>query len=292
MLVKDCVIVAKQTALAAGGRAAIFARRGDATAHRIKHADAEHRLTRETVVNTIRNRGLRVAEYSLIELDAAARRHLSRADLVITIGGDGTVLGTSHYVTMGTMLGVNSAPGDSIGFFCTANRLNFETVLDKILSGRRRPIALARLAIRLNGKLVPEPALNDVLIVHSCPAATTRYLIGTDDLLEEHRSSGIWISTPIGSTAGIRSAGGKVMPLGSRRLQYLVRELYREPGRSYQMVRGYLRDEQQLVVASKMPEGELYIDGARTRYAFPFGVRAEIGLAKKDLKIFLERRKM
>ena len=82
------------------------------------------------------------------------------------------------------------------------------------------------------------------------------------------------------------------MPLGSRRLQYQVRELYREPGRSYRMVRGYLRDEEKLVVASKMPEGELYIDGARTRYAFPFGMRAEIGLARTDLQIFLERRKM
>ena len=117
-------------------------------------------------------------------------------------------------------------------------------------------------------------------------------MIGTADVLEEQRSSGIWISTPIGSTAGIRSAGGKVMPLGSRRLQYLVRELYREPGRSYQMVHGYLRDEEQLIIASKMPEGELYIDGARTRYAFPFGVRAEIRLANSDLKIYLERRKM
>jgi NAD+ kinase len=292
MLVKDCVIVAKQTALAAGGRAALFARRGDATAHRIKHADTEHRLTHETVVNAIRERGLRVAAYSLKEMDAPARRHLSRADLVITIGGDGTVLGSSHFVTKGTMLGVNSAPGDSIGFFCTANRLNFETVFDKVLGGRRRPIALARLSIRLNGKLLPELALNDVLIVHSCPAATTRYLIGTADLLEEQRSSGIWVSTPIGSTAGIRSAGGKVMPLGSRRLQYQVRELYREPGRSYQMVHGYLSDEDQLVIASKMPEGELYIDGARTRYAIPFGMRAEIGLASSDLKIFLERRKM
>jgi NAD+ kinase len=292
MLVKDCVIVAKQTALAAGGRAAIFARRGDATAHRIKHADAAHRVTREAVVKAIEERGIRVAEYSLKELDAAARRHLSRADLVITIGGDGTVLGTSHYVTRGTMLGVNSAPGDSIGFFCTAHRLNFDAVFDKILKGRRRPIALARLSIRLNGKLVAEPALNDVLIVHSCPAATTRYLIGTADLQEEQRSSGIWISTPIGSTAGIRSAGGKVMPLGSRRLQYQVRELYREPGRSYRMVHGYLRDEEKLVIASKMPEGELYIDGARTRYAFPFGMRAEIGLASADLQIFLERRKM
>ena len=82
------------------------------------------------------------------------------------------------------------------------------------------------------------------------------------------------------------------MPLGPRRFQYQVRELYREPGRSYRLAHGFLSEDEQLTIASKMPEGELYIDGARNRYAFPFGVRAEISLSKMDLKIFLDRRKM
>ena len=41
------------------------------------------------------------------------------------------------------------------------------------------------------------------------PGGTTRYLIGTADLQEEQRSSGIWISTPIGSDGGIRLPAGK-----------------------------------------------------------------------------------
>lgn len=290
MPVKDCVIVVKQTVLATGGRAAVFARRGDQTARRIHQADQEHRRTRIEICKAVEARGLRCIEYSVRDLNAAARRRISRADLVITIGGDGTVLNTSHDVTTGAMLGVNSAPGDSIGFFCSANRENFAEKLDRILADEWTPRRLARLAITLDGKSLPELALNDVLIAHECPAATTRYLIATGDVSEEHRSSGMWISTPIGSTAGIRSAGGRVQAMGSRRLQFQTRELYREHRRDYRLVRGFITPGETLIVASKMPEGELYIDGARTRYAFPFGARAEFRLADDDLRLYLDRR--
>src|SRR5262249_21906151 len=102
-------------------------------------------------------------------------------------------------------------------------------------------------------------------------------------------SSGVWISTAAGSTAGIGSAGGKKMPLRSRRIQYLVRELYREPNRKYQFTRGFVEPGDAITIASKMAEGQLYIDGARTMYPFPFGTRAKIAAAEYSLKIFLNR---
>ena len=108
---------------------------------------------------------------------------------------------------------------------------------------------------------------------------------------EEHRSSGIWISTPAGSTAGIKSAGGKVMPLNSKRLQYLVRELYREPQRSYALTHGFIAANEEIIVASKMQKAHLYVDGARTIYDFPFGTRAKIKIAEADLKIFISHEK-
>ena len=104
---------------------------------------------------------------------------------------------------------------------------------------------------------------------------------------EEHRSSGIWISTAAGSTAGIRSAGGKVMPTKSQRLQYLVRELYREPQRNYALTRGFIEPDQDFVVVSKMQQAHLYIDGARTAYPFPFGAHARFKLAEHHLRLFI-----
>ncbi len=284
-----CLLVIKQTALAMGGRAAALAQRGDATARRLIRADREHARTVETVRRTLAKHRVEFEEFSLRGLNAAAKRALGAADLVLSIGGDGTALGASHYVRAGAMLGVNSAPGDSVGHFCAVARETFAARFAEILRGAWQPTPLARLEIALDEKTLPELALNDVLIAHESPASTTRYLLRIGATEEEHRSSGLWVATAAGSTAGIRSAGGRVMPRRSRRLQYLVRELYREPGRSYALTHGILDPAAAgpILVASKMPEGELYIDGSRTMYRFPFGARARIGIAEASLQLFV-----
>ena len=291
MLINNCVITIKQTILARGGRATVLAQQGDATALRLIKADAEQQRTIAVVRKTLTRHKINFTEFSAHDFSATEKRKIKAADLVISIGGDGTALGTSHYITDGMMLGVNSAPGDSIGHFCHTHRQNFAAKFADILQGRWQPTALARLAITLGDKALPELALNDVLIAQDCPAATTRYIIQTGASSEEQRSSGIWISTPAGSTAGIKSAGGKVMPLNSKRLQYLVRELYREPQRSYALTHGFIAANEEIIVASKMQKAHLYVDGARTIYDFPFGTRAKIKIAEADLKIFISHEK-
>jgi NAD+ kinase len=293
MQLNHCLVVIKQTALAQGGRAAQFAQHGDATARRLIRADAEHSRTLDAVRRALTKRHIAFAEVALPKLNAKSKRQLAAADLVVTIGGDGTVLGTSHYVREGLLLGVNSAPGDSVGHFCSVTRADFAERLDAILTSSWKPVELMRLAVSLDDQLLPELALNDVLITHACPAATTRYLIRLGQHEEEQRSSGIWVATAAGSTAGIRSAGGRVTPLRSARIQYLVRELYRETHgsrtRDYRLVRGLFGPDESLTIASKMPEGWLYIDGARTVYRFPFGTRATLKAAETKLKLFLNR---
>jgi NAD+ kinase len=219
MQINHCLVVIKQTALASGGRAARLARAGDATAQGIIQADAEHQRTVDAVRAALAKKRIAFTETSLHELTAATKRQLLAADLVISIGGDGTVLGSAHYVVNGALLGVNSAPRDSVGHFCHSNRKSFPRQITDILESRWRPAELARMQITLDNQPLPELALNDVLIAHDCPAATTRYLIRLGDHEEEQRSSGIWISTPAGSTAGIHSAGGRALPMRSRRHQ-------------------------------------------------------------------------
>lgn len=281
-----CVLVVKTTAFAQGGRAARLARRGDATARRLLPAHTEHERTLDVVRRALQSHGFPFDEVRPERL-AAEHRLLARADLVVTVGGDGTVLAASHYVTSGVLLGVNSAPADSIGHFCTARRSDIGQCLDDVLAGKRPAARLTRLRLALDGRPVREPALNDLLFAHACPAATTRYVLTVGGDTEEHRSSGIWVATAAGSTAGIHSAGGRVLPLGSRRFQYLVRELYREPGRSYGLPRGMIAPGESLQVASKMREARIYVDGARLSYPFPFGTRAVIRIAEEPLRIVL-----
>ena len=204
------------------------------------------------------------------------------------MGGDGTLLAASHPVTDGAVLGVNSAPADSVGHFCATDRRGFEARLREIEDGRWRPAKVARLAVTFDGRLLPELALNDVLIAHDHPAATSRYRLTVAGRVEEHRSSGLWIAAAAGSTAGIRSAGGHPMPLLSRRIQFRVRELYREPGRRYQLAAGFVGAGSPVIVESKMAEGFLFIDGARTAYSFPFGSRVEVRTALHSLRLFVK----
>lgn len=289
--VKSCCVVIKQTALAQGGRAAQFAQQGDATAQRIVAADQSHQRTIEVLRQTLNRHEIAFHELSTKALNVQAKRRLARADLVITIGGDGTVLNTSHCVTQAVMVGVNSAPGDSVGHFCALTADTFAARLQDYLAGRWRVTPLTRLAVTLDDRRLPELALNDVLIAHDCPAATTRYLIDDGQGEEEHRSSGIWIATAAGSTAGIRSAGGRKQPRRSQKIQYRVRELYRETHggvlRDYRLTSGFIEFGETLTIASKMPEAWLYVDGARTVYPFPFGARACFQAAAEPLRLLM-----
>ena len=49
----------------------------------------------------------------------------------------------------------------------------------------------------------------------------------------------MWISTATGSTAAMRNAGGRVMNVRSRSLQYLVREHLAEPGQEHLRATGH-----------------------------------------------------
>ncbi len=284
------VLVLKKTAFSHGGRPARMALGGDVSASRLRHAHDEHGRTVDAVRRALRARGLRWREVPGQALTSRAGRAIAAADLVISVGGDGTLLAASHRLTTGALLGVNSAPGDSVGHFCSARRADVAATLAAIFDGRLRPRPLARLALRLDGRLLPEPALNDVLVAHPIPAATTRYRIAIPGREEEHRSSGLWISTAAGSTAGIRSAGGRVMPIGSRRLQFRVRELMRERGRSYRLDQGFVTPPAALTLISKMPQGRMWIDGARAAYPLPFGTRLVARTDPPPLRIFLRRR--
>lgn len=287
MQINHCVITVKHSIFDRGGRAAELAKKGDATALRLIHADAEQQRTVEVVRKTLTKHKISFTEFSARDFSRKEKKQISAADLVISIGGDGTALGSSHYITRGAMLGVNSAPSDSVGHFCHSHRKNFAQRFEAILRGDWQQTRLARLAIFIDEKQIPELALNDVLIAHDCPAATTRYILQIGATQEEQRSSGIWIATAAGSTAGIKSAGGKVMPRHSQKIQYLVRELYREPNRQYGLVRGMIASDAEIVVASKMQESHIYVDGARTAYPFPFGTRVKIRRAEFPLQLFL-----
>ncbi len=190
-------------------------------------------------------------------------------DAIITVGGDGTFLAASHLVDRTPVLGINSAPQHSSGFFCAGRKGLVRATLGALAEGTIARKAVLRMRVNINGEPFSDRVLNEALVCDVCPAATSRYLIThlTQDitrygqpLTEEHRSSGLWVGTPAGSTGALASAGGVIHDLDQRCLQFVVREPYQPRGTTIELHRGTF--EKELTVISKMAEGRIYLDGS------------------------------
>ncbi len=243
---------------------------------------AMHHETLEGVQRTLELLG--------IETDAVFRGQLKKIgnyDLVVTVGGDGTFLDISHILGNQVLLGVNSAPIDSTGALCRARVGDFLTVLVELIAGKRKPQWIPRLKVKVNGKAVAPPVLNEVLFANQSSAGTARYRVLIGKTAEEQKSSGIWIAAPTGSTAAIRSAGGKPMPLTKPAMQYVVRELFPEPGKRFRIRKGILPKGKKLTIYSRMRQGALFIDGNKISVPLNFGDKVEISADGKPLRAVL-----
>jgi len=192
-------------------------------------------------------------------------------DLIVTLGGDGTLLWASHLVGRQPMLAINTAPRDSVGYFCAGTKDNLEEVIVGALEHTLAKTELTRVQIAMDGEIVSKRVLNDVLFCHECPAATTRYLIKQGELEEDHKSSGLWIGPAAGSTAAQRSAGGRVLAPTSTQIQYVVREPYMPNGTRYKLTKGLIESDEQLLITSKTHGGRLYVDGPHLRRKVALG---------------------
>jgi NAD+ kinase len=206
-------------------------------------------------------------------------------DLVITLGGDGTLLRASHLVARLPMLAINTAPKDSVGYFCAGTRDDLEEVLVAALAGDLPATQLTRMQILLDGEVVSRRVLNDVLFCHECPAITTRYLIQKGSVEEEHRSSGLWVGPAAGSTAAQRSAGGRVLPPTSEQIQYVVREPYMPNGTRYRLTKGLIDKGETLRITSKVHGARLYVDGPHLRRQVALGSELVLGRSPESLTV-------
>lgn len=256
-------------------------RRGDPSVRRWQKAHSDHLRTVDRVRETLDKSGAVswVLHGPQTEFDA------SGADLVVTVGGDGTLLAASHHVLNTPILGVNSAPAHSVGFFCAGRFGNVKRLLDQALSGALEPIELTRMAVDVDGQKVSSRVLNEALFCHASPAATSRYIIKAMGRREEHRSSGIWVGTAAGSTGAIRSAGGRVLPLLSRKLQVVVREPYQGEGKPYALQQFVLPDRRGVSIQNKMRDANLFLDGPYRRISVEIGETITFSPSDQPLRV-------
>jgi NAD+ kinase len=255
--------------------------RKDRTVSNILDADRDHADTLDEARDAVRELGVRgVFRYRSDE------GLIEDFDLVVTIGGDGTLLWASHRVPPGVpVVAINSAPDHSVGYFCGGQKGKVREVLAEALEGKLRATHLTRMRVERDGQVLHRRVLNDALFCHRSPAATTRYLVRHQGEEEEHKSSGVWIGPAAGSTAAQRSAGGKILAPSSRRLQYVVREPYVPPEGPYKLTRGLIAPHERLTIHSQIREGMVFVDGPHVVHEVPIG--SELVLSRSDEPLML-----
>ncbi len=269
------------------GASGILARLAPEERERLHRAHREHTATCEAVLATLRSLSVPWRE------EREPTEAMARASrLVLTLGGDGTLLRTSHAVPPGVpVLAINTSPSTSVGHFATAaGAEEAARAVTEALRGEIPSLSLARMSVRIDDETVTRRVLNDVLFSHACPASTSRYRIVLGSETADHRSSGVWIGPPAGSTAAIRSAGGEELPLDAKRIQFVVREPYAPPGYALPpLCRGLLAPEETLWIRSRMEEGMLYVDGAHRRIPAPYGCTIALCLSEEPLELLRRR---
>lgn len=254
----------------------------DVSVARLKRSHDMHNKTLDQVQGTLERLGLDVT-LAAVGDDLP---DVSKFDLAVSVGGDGTVLNLSHSTAHTPVLAINSDPEGSVGYFCAGEGEDIAQLMDDILEQRLHPDNLLRFCIIINEHRRTTPVLNDVLVCHANPAAVTSYILRIDEQEEAQRSSGLWISTPAGSTGATRSAGGLVMPLHSKNLQYLVREPYPPKNGAYRLLRGIRPAHTPVEIVSKTYDGRIFLDGPHNCYTFALGDRLRIDPDAPPLRIY------
>lgn len=167
-------------------------------------------------------------KFTIVDRTVLSAKDTLGKDLIITVGGDGTLLRTSHFSGVIPILGFNSKPDRKEGFLTRTNIQQFKNHLQRLIRGTALATPLARIICTIDHKQFPLCGLNDIYIGPRRPYKLYNYEIDVDGRKEYQRSSGIIIATPIGTNGWIKSAGAKVIDYKKDPdcFEYYVREPY------------------------------------------------------------------
>ena len=151
-------------------------------------------------------------------IDVATKSELpSRVDLIVVLGGDGTLLSMARAVgDLGVpILGVNLG---GLGFLTATTLDEMFAAVESALGGRmavdERMMLRAQL-LRNGAALADYVALNDVVITKSAMSRIVNLSVSVESrYATAYRADGLIISTPTGSTAYCLSAGGPIVDPG------------------------------------------------------------------------------
>ena len=168
----------------------------------------------KSLAKQMRRRGISVA----VELELAEKGRLGggidlselRSDLIVTVGGDGTVLKTCMTIPKPEtpILAVNMGRR---GYLTEVEPSKAFSAVQRFIKGKCTLERRTKLAVLLDGHHVVD-ALNELVVSSGSPSKMLdiQLTVGSTPLLS-FRGDGLIVSTPTGSTAYSLSAGGPVV---------------------------------------------------------------------------------
>ena len=263
---------------------------------------AEHETymaARRTVTSALEAYG----RYQAIDRSFLTNFIFAADDVIVALGQDGLVANTMKYLDGQPLVGVNPDPYRWDGILLPFEPRDVALILPEIVLDQReyKAVTMAEASLSDGQRLL---AVND-LFIGPRSHTSAHYEIELGERKEVHSSSGLIVSTGLGSTAWMKSVVTGSLAIASEFtpttklgnyepapwdapvLQFAVREPFPSRSSRADLVYGRVDPGQALKLRSFMPEnGVIFSDGIEADYvAFNSGVEATIVAAARQGKI-------
>lgn len=184
-----------------------------------RHDDPRVAEPMTSLANHLTKAGIEVLAADEMALDLAVTRHAksslgAEADLMIAIGGDGTMLYAGN-LTLDSdvpLLGINRG---RLGFLADVSPDEMLSSVDHILNGNYTTESRLLLDAQLqkaNGKTITATAFNDVVLQRRETGRMVDFETSVaGQFVNTHSGDGLIVATPTGSTAYALSCGGPII---------------------------------------------------------------------------------
>ncbi|QQG35126.1 MAG: NAD(+)/NADH kinase [Deltaproteobacteria bacterium] len=224
--------------------------------------------------------------YSIVSRDkVVSTARLAQYDIIITVGGDGTLLGVCHYVSGQIVIGVNSNLEKSVGGLCVANKLNFKEIFNDIIGLKLYPLELVRIKVSSDTLLVGHSACNDIMLVKKNKMGLLTLEVNFGCLKEQFKCTSLIISTPCGSTGIIRDFGGEKIGIKCSYLQWLATGLWNMNRGEYLLASGILKAAEKIYILSPDHDIAVFIDGNYCSFSLAKGMQLSVELSLEKIKL-------
>jgi NAD kinase len=221
-------------------------------------------------------------------------------DIVVALGQDGLVANTLKYLSGQPLIGVNPDPKRWDGQLLPFHVGQVNQVVREVLRGVRKTHQVTMAEAKLNTGL-SLCAVND-LFIGLKSHGSARYHITSGKESENHSSSGVIVSTGLGSTgwfkslmtgaAGVAKASGEAAAISAAEIRvpweadflyFTVREPFPSNTTGASLIFGKVTPKKPLILESLMGEnGVIFSDGIEQDFLeFNSGTKATISLADR-----------